>query len=60
MSSIRIQSWAYRMDQPNQTTVVAAVHTPINGVTKTDFYELIVPGRYESISDELLAAATEV
>jgi hypothetical protein len=48
------------MDQPNQTTVVAAVHTPINGVTKTDFYELIVPGRYESISDELLAAATEV
>jgi hypothetical protein len=59
MSTVRIQSSAYRMDQPDQTTVVAAVCTPIGGVTKTDLYELVVPGRYESITDELQAAATE-
>lgn len=56
MSNIRVQSWATRADQPDQTTLVAAVCVPIKSVVKTEFYELAISGQYSSITPEMLAA----
>lgn len=56
MSNIRIQSWATRADQPDQTTLVAAVCIPVKSIVKTEFYELVISGQYPSITPEMLAA----
>lgn len=60
MIDIRIQSWTTRADYPNQTEVVAAVCVPINGVTKTETYELVIPGQFEVVTSEMIGVVRDI
>jgi hypothetical protein len=60
MKTYRIQNWTTRADQPDQTEVTAAVITQLGPISKTDIYEFVVQGRFESITPEFDAAVRSV
>lgn len=59
MNTIRVMSMSVLGERPETTEVIVSVIDDSLGIKLHTVYEMDVDGRYESITDELIAAVTD-
>lgn len=50
MKTFRITSWTVMASSPDVTQTSVAILTQIGSITKSESYELTVPGRHDSLT----------